>query len=184
MQSWLQRMSLGDAAPLEALYNRYGAALYSAALEMLGDEAAAGEAVEEVFARLWKEAGVWDSEPGSLFGKLSVLTRYQAQDQQRSAKFRNRRQEWGKAENPDRFSQTSDPAPGEKFPVSERAARVKTAMDALPEARRELLRALYVEGETCSQAASRLGKKRQDIARECQEALEILHGQWKAWAES
>ncbi len=184
MKSWLQRMAAGDPAPLEALYNRYGGALYSFALDLVRPPESAAAVVEEVFVRLWEQAGEWEATPGTLFGKLVALTRYHAQDRLRAAAFPNRKQEWGGVENPDAFGGGDDPAPGDKIPLAERAARVNAACAALPARRRELLQAAFGAGEPCTQLAARCELDRAGVARECRKALEALHEFWRDWMDA
>ena len=51
-----QAVAAGDVQALEALYDRYERAVYSFALQALGDPAEAEQAVVESFRRVWQEA--------------------------------------------------------------------------------------------------------------------------------
>jgi DNA-directed RNA polymerase specialized sigma24 family protein len=53
---FLQRMAEGDPVGLEQLYDRYGPAVYAAALRVLQNLEAAEDTVQEVFAEAWYNA--------------------------------------------------------------------------------------------------------------------------------
>lgn len=53
---FLQRMADGDPVGLEQLYDRYGPAVYAAAMRVLQNLDAAEDTVQEVFAEAWYNA--------------------------------------------------------------------------------------------------------------------------------
>lgn len=53
---FLQRMAEGDPVGLEQLYDRYGPAVYAAAIRVLQNLEAAEDTVQEVFAEAWYNA--------------------------------------------------------------------------------------------------------------------------------
>jgi DNA-directed RNA polymerase specialized sigma24 family protein len=53
---FLQRMAEGDPVGLEQLYDRYGPAVYAAAMRVLQNLEAAEDTVQEVFAEAWYNA--------------------------------------------------------------------------------------------------------------------------------
>ncbi len=56
----IEAVTLGDRYAFEMLYNHYAPAVFGLALKMLKDQAAAEEAVQEVFWRVWRRAGSFD----------------------------------------------------------------------------------------------------------------------------
>ena len=74
----VDRLQVGDEGALESLYRKYSSLLYSVALRILGDTAAAEEVLQDTFFQLWRNAGKFDAGRGSLTGWLLVITRSRA----------------------------------------------------------------------------------------------------------
>lgn len=72
------RLQRGDQEAFESLYGKYSVLLYSVALRILSDHAAAEEILQDTFFQLWQSAGKFDSARGSLIGWLLVITRNRA----------------------------------------------------------------------------------------------------------
>jgi RNA polymerase sigma-70 factor (ECF subfamily) len=70
----------GDEQAMAQLYERYSSIVYSVALRVLGDTAAAEDILQEVFMQLWRSPDVFDATRGSLPGWLAVITRNRAID--------------------------------------------------------------------------------------------------------
>jgi RNA polymerase sigma-70 factor (ECF subfamily) len=70
----------GDERAMTQLYDRYSPIVYSVALRVLGDAAAAEDILQEVFMQLWRSPNVFDASRGSLPGWLAVITRNRAID--------------------------------------------------------------------------------------------------------
>lgn len=70
----------GDGRAMAQLYERYSSTVYSVALRVLGDAAAAEDILQEVFMQLWRNADVFNPDRGSLPGWLAVMTRNRAID--------------------------------------------------------------------------------------------------------
>ncbi|MGH2349167.1 MAG: sigma-70 family RNA polymerase sigma factor [bacterium] len=67
----LTRIARGDDAAFESVYDRFSTAVYSLALRMLRDRAAAEEVTQEVFVGIWRGAGEFD--PGRGSGRSWIL---------------------------------------------------------------------------------------------------------------
>ena len=78
----------GDEQAMAVLYDRYSSVVYSVALRILGDSAAAEDILQEIFMQLWRSPDGFDASRGSLPGWLAVITRNRAIDA-----FRKRRPE-------------------------------------------------------------------------------------------
>jgi RNA polymerase sigma-70 factor, ECF subfamily len=70
----------GDEQAMAQLYERYSSIVYSVALRVLGDTAAAEDILQEVFMQLWRSPDAFDASRGSLPGWLAVITRNRAID--------------------------------------------------------------------------------------------------------
>ena len=70
----------GDEQAMAQLYERYSPIVYSVALRVLGNTAAAEDVLQEVFMQLWRSPDTFDATRGSLPGWLAVITRNRAID--------------------------------------------------------------------------------------------------------
>lgn len=85
------RMVQGDAAALEALYDRHSAMVLGIALKITGDHALAEEVLQETFWRAWQSASTYSSQQGSFTNWLFRIARSFAMDAQRKVEsVRNR----------------------------------------------------------------------------------------------
>ncbi len=84
-------VSRGNAAALEVLYDRYSRAVFSFAMRMLQDRAAAEELLQEVFFRTWKQAHHFSAMRGSFVTWLLSITHNMAIDEIRRQKRRPQR---------------------------------------------------------------------------------------------
>jgi RNA polymerase sigma-70 factor, ECF subfamily len=76
----LSSIRSGDERAMAELYDRYSSIVYSVALRVLGDTAAAEDIVQEVFMQLWRSPDAFDASRGSLPGWLAVIARNRAID--------------------------------------------------------------------------------------------------------
>lgn len=70
----------GDEGSLAQLYDRYSGIVYSVALRVLADTAAAEDILQEIFLQLWRNPDVFDGRRGSLGAWLAVISRNRAID--------------------------------------------------------------------------------------------------------
>jgi RNA polymerase sigma-70 factor (ECF subfamily) len=144
----------GDAAALEALYDRYGEAAYSLALRILTDQSLAEGVVREVFLSLWREARRFDPARGTVATYLLTTTHHRAVDVVRREE--NLRRRHGPEEAlplaPDQPSGLDD-----EVEVAERRSRIRAALAELPEPQREALMLAYFGGYTQQEIASLVG---------------------------
>jgi RNA polymerase sigma-70 factor (ECF subfamily) len=71
----LSLVQSGDEQAVATLFDRYSRIVYSVALRVLSDAAAAEDVLQEVFLQLWRTPGGFTAEGGSLGGWLAVLAR-------------------------------------------------------------------------------------------------------------
>ncbi len=145
----LDRMAHGDGAALGTLYDRHAPAAMAVAVRILGDAAEAEDVIQNVFVRVWRQAGRYDGAKGTVTAWLLTSVRHEAID-------RHRRRESHLAATrslPATTHVTAAPAG-----AGEERARVRQAIAALPSDQREAIELAYFEGRTQTEIAGRLGQ--------------------------
>lgn len=80
IEMWLARVALGDHAALKALYAATSVRLFSVVLRLLKDRSDAEQALQDVYLRVWDEAGLLRGSGMSPLCWLINLARHQAID--------------------------------------------------------------------------------------------------------
>ena len=70
----------GDEYAMASLFDRYSKIVYSVALRVLRDPAAAEDVLQEVFMQIWRNPGGFVATRGSLGGWLAVVSRNRSID--------------------------------------------------------------------------------------------------------
>lgn len=146
--------SSGDQDALEQLYERHSRVVYAVLLRMTRDQSSSEELCQEVFFRLWKNAGSYDVGQGSLTPWLLTIARNAALDRIRSSSEKQRSTEFGSdeaIESPvkDRIDLWVD----NKLQVD----RALKLMDGLPDSQRQALELAYFDGLSQTEIAAQLG---------------------------
>ncbi|MFN8110415.1 MAG: sigma-70 family RNA polymerase sigma factor [Thermoleophilia bacterium] len=140
----LRRVALGDETAFAGLWERYGRAVFGACRAVLGDTAAAEDATQEAFTRVWRMAHRFDPGRGSAAGWLLTVARNSARNA-----ARGRRPLEGL---PDDLA-----GPGiDEQAVSDRFW-VQAAMAGLPEDERRMVELAYFRGLSHGQIAASTG---------------------------
>jgi RNA polymerase sigma-70 factor, ECF subfamily len=143
----MAEVAAGDiGAPVAELYRRYGGRLSRFGLQALGNAGLAEEMVQECFVRLWRTAGRFDANRGTVAAYLFVIARSVAADVRKRPS-----------------SRPLVPVEDAQLPpqldsvdrILERLM-VRDALDSLRPAHREVLTLVYEDGLTQSQIAARL----------------------------
>lgn len=148
-------------AALAALYDRAAAFVFGLALRMLDDRQAAAEVVEEVFLDALAHAGDLQSRESTAW--LLHATR------------RHCLARLGRRPEP-HFPEAHLAAliPARLGSDEERAARVRQALDSLPDMAREAVEWLYFQGLPRQEVATRLGCAQSEVAYYARLGLEKL----------
>jgi RNA polymerase sigma-70 factor (ECF subfamily) len=77
------RLKRRDERALAALYDYYGAAVFSMAYRVLNVRETAEEVTQDVFLYLWRNPEAWQPARGKLASWLLIVTRYRAVDRLR-----------------------------------------------------------------------------------------------------
>ncbi len=147
------RMARGDGSAVAEVYDRHARAIYSLALRMLSDPADAEDVVQEVFTQAWRQADRYDPSRAPVIGWLLVITRARALD-----RLRARRSRIASTPLDVRIAEPVDPGPGQDLQAidHEDAARVRRALEALPDGQREAIELAYYKGLSQSDIAETL----------------------------
>jgi RNA polymerase sigma-70 factor, ECF subfamily len=147
------RLAAGDDLALAEAFDRFGRAVYGAAMRVVGDGASAQDVVQDVFVELWSHPGRYDPGAGSLRTYLIVLARHRAVDLVRSELRRIARQERHHRLTPAQHAE----APGDQVLAAAMAAAIRDAVRTLPDGQRRVVELAYFEGLTCREVALAAG---------------------------
>jgi RNA polymerase sigma-70 factor (ECF subfamily) len=140
----ISQVGRGDTRAFATLYDRHSRAAYSLAYRMMGERQAAEDLVQDAFLKLWRAAGSYRVERGSVRTWLLSIVHNRAIDQLRSLASRRRTQE--KIEASAQRSQ-----PSEAFAQSWRnlqSEQVREALKTLPSEQSKVLELAYFSGYT------------------------------------
>ena len=141
-----------DPQAFATLYDRHSRAAYSLAYRMMGERQAAEDIVQDALLKLWRAAGSYRAERGSVRSWLLAIVHNRAIDQLRSLASRRRTQERVEADAP--ISQ-----PSEAFAQSWRNTQreqVREALKTLPREQLKVLALAYCSGYTHAEIAELL----------------------------
>jgi RNA polymerase sigma-70 factor (ECF subfamily) len=138
----------GGQSAMASLYDRYSRLVYSVALRVLRDPAAAEDVLQEVFMQIWRNPGSFTANRGSLGGWLAIVARNRSIDSLRRK----------------RPSVDVDDVPlASSFNLAEEAERnslmhlARTAIHKLPTEQRKTLEMAFFDGLTHSEIAEMTG---------------------------
>ena len=139
----------GDEQAMEQLYERYSPIVYSVAIRVLADTAAAEDVLQEVFMQLWRSPDVFDASRGSLSAWLAVIARNRAIDS-----LRKRRPETDITEAV--VSIVPDLASGAEWSLA--LERIRSTLGSMPLPQRSALEMAFFEGLTHTEIAAKTGE--------------------------
>ncbi|MGH7775495.1 MAG: sigma-70 family RNA polymerase sigma factor [Candidatus Binatia bacterium] len=163
----IRQIARGDRDAFGQFYDRYASLVFTFAMRLLRERFDAEDLLQEVFVRVWREAGSYNQDRGSPEAWIITITRSRAIDKLRS----RRRRERG-------FVAVEDPAYSGKGEIeavqSEARLIVNSALARLPEAQRKVLELAYLDGLTQSEIAARLGEPLGTIKTRMRSGIERL----------
>ncbi|MCA1716060.1 MAG: sigma-70 family RNA polymerase sigma factor [Actinobacteria bacterium] len=142
----------GDAGAFAGLYDRHSRASYSLAYRMMGERQAAEDLVQEVFLGVWRAAGSYRADRGSVRTWILSIVRNRGIDQLRTMASRRRVH--------DRVEATASVAqPSEAFAETWRNSQreqVREALRVLPPEQLKVLELAYYSAYTHTEIADLL----------------------------
>ncbi len=134
----------GDAEAFAVLYDRHSRAAYSLSYRMMGERQAAEDLTQDAFLKVWRSAGGYRSERGSVRTWVLSIVHNRGIDSLRSLASRRRTQ--------DRVEQTAPRSqPSEAFAETWRnrqREQIREALDTLPTEQVKILELAYFSGFT------------------------------------
>ena len=150
----LRRMTGGDQEAFAALYDRYSAAAFGLAVKICNNRVLAEDVVQEAFLSIWRRAGGFDPERGSVSAYLMAAVHNKAVDAVRHEESQRRRGEEGIS---DFLAESGGEEVLEAAWLGVRRSQVRAAVASLSSVQREALELAYFEGLTYSEVADKLG---------------------------
>jgi RNA polymerase sigma-70 factor (ECF subfamily) len=145
----LMRVQRGDERAMTVLFDRYSKIVYSVALRVLRDTAAAEDVMQEIFMQIWRKPESFVAAKGSLGGWLTVVARNRSIDSLRRKRPSDQVEELNLA-SPFNLAEDS-----ERNLLMERA---RAAVILLPTEQRKTLEMAFFDGLTHSEIAEMTGE--------------------------
>jgi RNA polymerase sigma-70 factor (ECF subfamily) len=145
----LSALRSGDESAMAPLYDRYSSIVYSVALRVLTDTAAAEDVLQEVFMQLWRNPDRFDANRGALAPWLAVIARNRAIDALRKRHPETDIDDVVVSVHPDLAGQAER---------SRAVEKVRGILDGMPAPQRAALEMAYFEGLTHTEIAAKTGE--------------------------
>jgi RNA polymerase sigma-70 factor (ECF subfamily) len=143
----------GDGSAFGVLYERHSRAVYSVARRLAGEKREAEDLVQEAFVKVWRSAGGYRAERGSVRTWIFSVLRNEAIDRLRSRATRQRALERAEAQR------AQEAQPSEAFALAWRSYRwdrAREALQTLPRAQLEVLALVHLCDLTHAETAELL----------------------------
>jgi RNA polymerase sigma-70 factor, ECF subfamily len=163
--SLLAQAQRGDEQAMAALFDRYSKIVYSVALRVLRDPAAAEDVLQEIFMQIWRNPTSFIATRGSLGGWLAVVSRNRSIDALRRKRPTEQVEEMALASN----YNLADEA--ERNSLMEKARGV---IHLLPVEQRKTLEMAFFDGLTHSEIAEMTGDPLGTVKTRIRSALTTL----------
>jgi RNA polymerase sigma-70 factor (ECF subfamily) len=145
----MQQIREKQPEALSRIYDLYSTLVYSVAMRVLRDGAAAEDVMQEVFLKIWQQPESFADQRGSLCGWLAVVTRNRAIDRIRGSK---------------QFDNVDDLQLSNNVDLSVEAERemmlqkVRVVLETMPADQRQAMEMAFFEGCTHTEIAEQTGQ--------------------------
>jgi len=134
---------------LSRIYDLYSTLVYSVAMRVLRDSAAAEDVMQEVFLKIWQQPDSFADQRGSLCGWLAVVTRNRAIDRIRGSK---------QFDNVDDLQLSNNVDLGAEAEREIMLGKVRAVLATMPTDQREAMEMAFFEGHTHTEIAEHTGQ--------------------------
>jgi len=139
----------GDREAFAQFYRRTSAKLFGIVLRILPERSMAEDAMQDAYAKIWRNAAGFDARRGSPITWAATIARNVAID------LRRREHRGGRTRDDDfDLDMMGDPHAG---PSAEEMAALRACLERLDPEQRSLILAAYLNGESRDELAERLG---------------------------
>lgn len=155
----MARLTAGDEAAIEPLYDRYGKLVYSLALHVVRDGPTAEELTQEAFVRLWRSAASFEPGRGVVRAWLLRIAHNLALNELRRRRSRPVVADTLESVADDATFVDTDAAsdPAAVAVARDRGAIVRRALAQLPQAQRRAIELAYFGGLSQVEVAAATG---------------------------
>ncbi len=184
----MRRVQAGDERAFDMLLRRHGRAVGNRLAAMLRNDAAVEDLCQEVFLRLWTRCRQWKRQ-GSLARWLLRIATNLALNHLRSQRRRPQRPlsvpgtEGRDGPQPHDWPDDGAPDPAELLEQAERLESFHRAIDALPEAKRAVVKLVHEDQLDMATVAERLGVPLGTVKSRLHYARGLLVGLWRQQQE-
>ena len=166
----IRQLARGDRAAFGRFYDHYATLVFTFALRMLRDRAAAEDLLQEVFLQIWREASNYNSERGSPEAWIITMTRSRGIDRLRSIRRRDR----SFVPMEGRSGKTHDAPVESGAAASEARVTVNSALARLPESQRKVIELAYFDGLSQTEIAEQINEPLGTVKTRIRTALQRL----------
>ena len=148
-QQLMQQIRGKRPEALSRIYDLYSTLVYSVAMRVLRDSAAAEDVMQEVFLKIWQQPDSFADQRGSLCGWLAVVTRNRAIDRIRGSK---------QFDNVDDLQLSNNVDLGAEAEREIMLGKVRAVLATMPTDQREAMEMAFFEGHTHTEIAEHTGQ--------------------------
>ncbi|WP_436397568.1 sigma-70 family RNA polymerase sigma factor [Roseobacter sp. S98] len=152
IEKLIARTALRDKTAFEALYDATSAKLFAVCLRILSDKAAAEDAMQDAYVKIWNNAGRYKANGLSPMTWLITIARNTAID-----RVRARRAGHMDLDVVETVLAAPGPSPEQSAVAASEAKKLVKCLDGLEEKRGEAVRGAYIDGQSYADLAERFG---------------------------
>lgn len=145
----MQQIRGREADALSRVYDLYSTVVFSVAMRVLRDSAAAEDVMQEVFLKLWQQPESFADHRGSLCGWLAVVARNRAIDKIRGSR---------RMENVDDLQLSNNIDLGADAEREIMLGKVRVVLEKMPADQRQAVEMAFFEGHTHTEIAQQTGQ--------------------------
>ena len=149
----MARIKARDPSALSELYDHYDRLLFGLILSILKKREEAEDILQEVFTTIWQKAELYDLERGSVYTWIISLARNKAIDRLGSKVYKEQKKQSTSLDNEDVYHPlySDNESPLENTILTDRAERVRNALQQISEKQRMVLQVAYFNGMSQSE---------------------------------
>ena len=168
----LEHISNQDRDALATLYERFGRRVFSLAVRILSDSVSAEEVTQDVFMSVWRRGATYVSKKGKFTTWLFSIAHNRTIDE-----LRKRRRDLSRTNDDidDHLNlKSGDVSPADATVAQSEYAKIRAAMEDLPEEQKNVVELSYFKGLTQTEIAEKTGQPLGTVKTRMRLALKTL----------